>query len=80
MDSYSDLFGVSREQNFIKTKKFVNMKNRLIEVSVSTDAGGNRCTDYFEVEHDTPEHEIELEAQEVAFNMISWYWKEVGNE
>jgi hypothetical protein len=49
---------------------------KLIEVSVSTVLGGH-CCQLFEVEDDTPEHEITRQASKLKNDMYCWYWKEI---
>ncbi len=48
---------------------------KTIQVYVGTGMEGSRITDTFEVEDDATEEQIEEDAKEVMFNMISWGWR-----
>jgi hypothetical protein len=48
---------------------------RTIIVSVETGNVGSRCATEMEVEDDATDDEIDEQAREVMFSMISWSWE-----
>jgi len=48
-----------------------------ISVSIRTNKVGSECVDEFDIDANTPEHEIEECAREAAFQMIEWDYEAV---
>ena len=49
-----------------------------IKVVVKTEMEGSECEDFLEVAEDSTEELIEIEAKEVAMNMIEWWYEEIN--